>query len=105
MGAVNSEKTPEVLQGQLVSLANSIPTFDAIGYCISESEAVSRLLLDKGVATIKQLVEASQLFEGGDAKWNMGEEPPSRAVAEFLQKHMLAWRQVIIDHGVSQMRK
>ena len=48
ISGVNTEKKVEVLQSQLTSLVGTMPSFDALGYSVSDLEQVSKTLAAKG---------------------------------------------------------
>ena len=97
MSAPNADRKAEVLQSQLVSLAQSAPAFDLLGHSISDLGVVSVALVDRNIFSIRDLVQATSLFKGETPTWNPTEKVAERSVAVFLQEHMFAWRGIIMQ--------
>jgi len=86
----NEEKSSVILCSHLSQLARTSPSFEAVGYGMSEITEAADHLVGYNVFNLRQLLDRQAVFYGERPVWPIDHEEDSRAVALLL-------RDVLID--------
>jgi len=92
----NEDKSVVILCGHLSQLARMAPSFEAVGYGMSETTEAAEHLVGYGVFNLRQLLDKQAVFHGDKPTWPVDQDEGPRAVALLLREALLDMKAEVI---------
>jgi len=93
----NEDKSAAILCGHLSQLARMAPSFEAVGYGMSETTEAAEHLIGYGVFNLRQLLDKQAVFCGDKPIWPVDQDEASRAVALLLREVLIDMKAKVIE--------
>ena len=93
----NEDKSAAILCGHLSQLARMAPSFEAVGYGMSETTEAAEHLIGYGVFNLRQLLDKQAVFCGDKPIWPVDQDEASRAVALLLREVLIHMKAKVIE--------